>query len=133
MQNGLRRVIFQRSGGSFHMVVGGTVSFEQAGATVASEAAPGTRTLSPEELTMFERLDVVRLRSWAASAPQIGQPDRYQYDVTLELADAAPLKLQFHEGPGFASNQDVSGLGDLAAWVKNEAAAIWKRKATSQP
>jgi len=133
MQNGLRRMVFHRSGGAFSMTLGGTVVFGQAEATVNPDAAPGARTLSPEELAMFERLDMTGLRSWAASASQVGQPDRYQYDVVLELAQAAPVELRFYEGPELTSNQDVPGLGDLAAWVRNEIAAIWKRKATPQP
>jgi hypothetical protein len=133
MQNELRRMVFQRSGGAFPMVVGGTVVFEQAEATVHPDGAPGTRPLSPEERAMFERLDMAGLRSWAASGPLISQPDRYQYDIVLELAHAAPVVLRFHEGAGLALDQNVPGLGDLVAWVRNEIAAIWKRKATPQP
>jgi hypothetical protein len=128
MQNGLQRVSFQRSGGSFHMVLSGTVEFSSEQATVSSAPPAASRTLSPDETSMFAQLDIPALRSWSASSPQAGQPDRYQYDVTLEIANADPVSLRFHEGSTGASGQPVAGLGDLAAWVRSETAALWKQK-----
>jgi len=115
------------------MVLSGTIEFSSTQATVSGAPPSAPRTLSPDERSMFAQLDIPALRSWSASAPQAGQPDRYQYDVTLEVANAAPVSLRFHEGSIDALKQQVAGLGDLAAWVRSETAALWKQKTTPRP
>lgn len=133
MQNGLRRLQFERSGGSFPLSLKGTVDFDGPQGHISAVSLAAMRPLSAEERTMFARLDIPALRAWGVSSSQMGQPDRYQYDVTLDVADGAPVSLRFYENSIDGLKAQDASLGDLAAWVRSATTEIWKQKIAPRP
>jgi hypothetical protein len=130
MQNDLRRVLFERSGGPLHLSVGGVVTFHDGTAEVLSSSGQGRRELTPEERQLFEKISHRKLDASASGRGSPGPPDRYQYDLVLEGADGQRTELRFYEEPASALNEKVPGLGDLAAWIRQEVATIWKEQST---
>jgi hypothetical protein len=137
MPNGLLRLRFERSGGLVSLPISGLVSFQDDHGEVAADAAGGQRPLAHDELNIFKGLDLDALHasnfSTASGQEAAGQPDRYQYDVTLETRSGRYITLRFSEQPAHALNSVTHGLGDLADWVRREAGEIWKKKAAQKP
>jgi hypothetical protein len=137
MPNGLLRLRFERSGGLAPLPVSGAVSFLDDHAEVAADAVSDKRQLAHDELGVFKGLDLDALHvsnfSTASGQEAAGQPDRYQYDVTLETRSGRNVTLRFSEQPAQALNSATQGLGDLADWVRRESGEIWKKKAAQKP
>jgi hypothetical protein len=133
MPNGLLRLRFERSGGPIHLTISGSVSFHNDHAEVAADAPGGKRELGAGELGVFRALDLEALGKSEFAAAQAraapGQPDRYQYDVTLETSGGREIALRFGEQPPQTLNSAAHGLGDLAEWVRREVGDIWRKKA----
>lgn len=131
MPNGLLRLRFERSGGLAPISIKGSIDFQSDHAEVAADAPEARRQLGDSELGVFRALDLDALHKCEFTMAQAkpGQPDRYQYDVTLETSSGREISLRFGEQEPKALNTAVNGLGDLAEWVRREVGDIWKKKA----
>lgn len=131
MPNGLLRLRFERSGGLAPVTIKGSVDFHDDHAELAADAPSASRQLGASELGVFRALDLDALRKcqFAAAQPAPGQPDRYQYDVTLETNGGREISLRFGEQEPKTLNSAANGLGDLAEWIRREVGDIWKKKA----
>lgn len=137
MPSPLKRIRFERSGGFYHQPIGGTILFHDDSAEVTSGFAGGSRTLSQPELRRLQALDLAAIGSSALvqgrGAVQPGPPEGYQFDVTIETADGHETALRFHEEAPDRLDRESPGLGDLAAWIRREVAALWRKKAGAPP
>ncbi len=132
LPNGVKGLQFERSGGSFPLVLTGEVELEGPSAGVRTEV--GGRPVTDADRAVFAALDVLRAR--AAPKP-ITPPaaEAYQWNVILYLVDGSSVPLVWHAHARLDPSIDavVPGLSGLASWVSREVDRIWAHRIGAPP